>query len=57
MDDMKNRMFAMALAALMLLEGGTMSAQAESGDGYPVFNFDSKTVTLNSGYEMPMLSA
>lgn len=52
---MKNQVFAMALAALMLLAGGTMGVQAESGNSYPVFNFESKTVTLNSGYEMPIL--
>lgn len=30
------------------------SDAASAGNGYPVFDFNSKTVTLNSGYEMPM---
>ena len=28
---------------------------SESASGYPVFDFERKTVTLNSGYEMPIL--
>ena len=30
-------------------------AGAAQADGYPMFDFDRKTVTLNSGYEMPIL--
>ena len=29
--------------------------ETTGGDGYPVFDFENKTVTLNSGYEMPIL--
>lgn len=37
-------------------ESGTQShPNAAEGDGYPVFDFENKTVTLNSGYEMPIL--
>ena len=32
-----------------------MLAGASSAEGYPAFDFDRKTVTLNSGYEMPIL--
>ena len=32
-----------------------MLAGAASAEGYPAFDFDRKTVTLNSGYEMPIL--
>ncbi len=31
------------------------SAAADTGSGYPVFNFEQRSVTLNSGYEMPVL--
>ena len=31
------------------------TAPETGGNGYPVFHFDSKTVKLNSGYEMPIL--
>ena len=37
-------------------EGGTeIPSEAITSEGYPVFDFDHKTVTLNSGYEMPIL--
>ncbi len=32
-----------------------MTAGAAPEEGYPMFDFDRKTVTLNSGYEMPIL--
>ena len=32
-----------------------MLAGAALADGYPMFDFDRKAVTLNSGYEMPIL--
>ena len=35
-------------------EQGNASISAEAA-GYPEFDFDSKTVTLNSGYRMPIL--
>ncbi len=34
---------------------GTTGNAAQAENGYPVFDFNSKTVTLNSGYEMPIL--
>jgi len=33
----------------------TETEENESVSGYPVFDFESKAVTLNSGYEMPIL--
>ena len=33
----------------------TLFASAAFGEGYPEFDFEKKTVTLNSGYEMPIL--
>ncbi len=32
-----------------------MHAAAAPAEGYPTFDFDKKTVTLNSGYDMPIL--
>ena len=32
-----------------------ISTESDTVEGYPVFDFDHKTVTLNSGYEMPIL--
>lgn len=40
------------LLTVMLLLTGMIAAQAEE---YPAFDFEKKTVTLNSGYEMPIL--
>ena len=37
-------------------DAGTQPELETTGDdGYPVFDFENKTVTLNSGYEMPIL--
>ena len=33
----------------------TTSDTAQAENGYPVFDFSSRTVTMNSGYEMPIL--
>ena len=33
----------------------TDTSAAQKDNGYPVFDFEKKTVTLNSGYEMPIL--
>lgn len=35
--------------------GQTNAAPETNANGYPVFHFDSRTVKLNSGYEMPIL--
>ena len=43
------RILSLILTALLML------AQAALADSYPEFNFETRTVTLNSGYEMPML--
>ena len=40
------------ILAVMLMLTMVQAALAES---YPEFNFETRTVTLNSGYEMPML--
>ena len=32
-----------------------IQAESDTSEGYPVFDFEHKTVTLNSGYEMPIL--
>ena len=45
------RILTTVLAAVMLL----LTAQAASAEGYPEFSFETRTVTLNSGCEMPML--
>ncbi len=46
-----NKMLALLSAAIlcMTLLGAALA------EGYPAFDFDSKTVTLNSGWEMPIL--
>ena len=41
--------FLTAAILCMMLAGATLA------DGYPMSDFDRKTVTLNSGYEMPIL--
>ena len=45
------RILTVILVAMLML---TM-AQAALAESYPEFNFETRTVTLNSGYEMPML--
>ena len=45
------RILTVALAVMLML---TM-AQAAAAESYPEFNFETRTVTLNSGYEMPIL--
>ncbi len=45
------RILTVILAAMLML---TMT-QAAFADSYPEFSFETRTVTLNSGYEMPML--
>jgi len=45
------RILTVVLAVMLML---TM-AQVALGDSYPEFNFETRTVSLNSGYEMPML--
>ena len=48
MSGMKKSILIYVILCILL----TCAAQAE---GYPEFNFEKKTVTLNSGYEMPIL--
>ena len=48
MSGMKKSILICAILCILL----ACAAQAE---GYPEFNFEKKTVTLNSGYEMPIL--
>ncbi len=64
-------LLCLALAGCSATGGGGSGAETESGDaggvvvgaspqgpavsGSPVFDFDARTVTLNSGYEMPIL--
>ena len=43
------RILTVALAVMLMM------AQAAFAESYPEFNFETRTVTLNSGYEMPML--
>ena len=45
------RILTGALAVILML---TM-AQAAAAESDPEFNFETRTVTLNSGYEMPIL--
>lgn len=45
------KILTVILAVMLML---TM-AQAALAESYPEFNFETRTVTLNSGYEMPML--
>ena len=45
------RILTVILAVMLML---TMT-QSAFADSYPEFNFGTRTVTLNSGYEMPML--
>ncbi len=45
------RILTVILAAMLML---TMT-QAAFADPYPEFSFETRTVTLNSGYEMPLL--
>ena len=45
------RMLAFIIATILCVA----LASAALADGYPAFDFDRKTVTLNSGYEMPIL--
>ena len=56
---MKTKIIAFLMSVTLLLTFGFQSAGAESTGsditGYPAFDFESKTVTLNSGYEMPLL--
>lgn len=35
--------------------GANITTGSVNSEGYPVFDFDNKTVTLNSGYKMPIL--
>lgn len=55
---------AASLTLCLLLAGHVMSVRAAAPDtekapvsenSYPVFDFESKTVKLNSGYDMPIL--
>ena len=46
-----NRILTAILAAMLML----IMAHAALAESYPEFNFETRTVTLNSGYEMPML--
>ncbi|HNZ98644.1 aldo/keto reductase [Ruminococcus sp.] len=39
----------------VIFDETTESQQETDNSGYPEFDFDTKTVTLNSGYEMPIL--
>lgn len=63
-------LLCLALAGCTATGGGGSGAETESGDagagvgaspqgpavsGYPAFDLDARTVTLNSGYEMPIL--
>ena len=45
------RMLTAILAAMLML---TM-AQGALAESYPEFDFENHTVTLNSGYDMPIL--
>ncbi len=45
------KILTVILAAMLMLT----AAQAALAESYPEFNFETRTVTLNSGYEMPML--
>ena len=45
------KILAAILPAILMLT----LAQAAFADSYPEFSFETRTVTLNSGYEMPML--
>ncbi len=47
---MKRTLVFLAAAVLCMMLAGAALAE-----GYPVFDFDRKSVTLNSGYEMPIL--
>lgn len=44
------KILTVILAVMLML---TM-AQAALAESYPEFNFETRTVTLNSGYEMPI---
>ena len=55
---MKKRSFAAAVLTLCLTFTGFVqagTAEAQAAEGYPEFDLTNKTVTLNSGYEMPIL--
>ncbi len=43
------------ICLVLSLLGCGAGAQTDAQDSYPVFDFDSRIVTLNSGYEMPIL--
>ena len=45
------KILTVILAVMLML----VMAQAALAESYPEFNFESRTVILNSGYEMPML--
>ena len=45
------RILTVILVAMLML----IAAQAALAESYPEFNFETRTVPLNSGYEMPML--
>ena len=45
------KILTVTLAVLLMLT----VAQAALAESYPEFNFETRTVPLNSGYEMPML--
>ena len=47
---MKKLLAVVFVTVLMLI-----AVQAAFAESYPEFNFETRTVTLNSGYEMPML--
>ncbi len=50
-------LFAAVLTLYMVFSGGIKPgiADVHAAPGYPEFDFTNKTVTLNSGYEMPIL--
>lgn len=47
----KKTILSAAFVMCVLISAGSVSA----ADGYPVFDFERKTVRLNSGYDMPIL--
>ena len=47
----KKTILLAAFVLCVLISAGTVSA----AEGYPVFDFEQKTVRLNSGYDMPIL--
>ena len=51
---MKNTLKIACLVLSLLTSGAYVGAGAQ--ESCPVFDFESKTVTLNSGYEMPISS-